>query len=291
MDLSTYRTRFLHHLSTQYPSSELQAMLKILLKEVCPTDWMQRLSQPHLPLPEPVRSYLERAFEDLQTGRPFQYVVGKTWFDHLELEVAEGVLIPRPETEELVHLIDRQGRTLRDKELRILDVGTGSGCIAIALAKRFPRSEVIAWDFSDEAIRIAQRNAEKHLSGVQFCQQDVLQWKQTPREDWDIIVSNPPYITYAEYKDMETHVVDFEPRTALFVENEKPLLFYEAITQLAQERLKPGGFLYFEINAGFATEMKQLVANAGFDQVLVHPDMQGLPRMLSAIRLPNSITI
>lgn len=286
MDLLTFRQLFFDQLSGQYPVSEAQAMLKILLQTWAPKDWMQWLSRPSEKLPSDLEEKLQHALEALKQGRPLQYVLGKAWFDGLELEVGEGVLIPRPETEELIHLITEEWKGVHTNPLQILDVGTGSGCIALALAQRFPDAHVDAWDISEKALIIARRNGQRHGRGVQFIRQDVLQWTHAEAKHWDIIVSNPPYIAWKEKEGMEAHVYAHEPLTALFVKDEQPLLFYEAITALAQAKLKPGGSLYFEINPHYASEMIALVEAADFTEVNIIKDMQGKLRMLSARKQP-----
>jgi len=282
MDLQTFRNHFKERLSSKYSPSEIDSMLRVLIEDVTSYRWIELLAQPALQMDAEQSAELERSLSELQTGKPLHYVLKKAWFAGMDLEVGPGVLIPRPETEELIHLMVRQQEDRKNRPLEILDIGTGSGCIALALAKHFQQARVHAWDKSADALAIAKRNADRTKLAVSFQEVDVLDWRQQPLKSWDLIVSNPPYIRQRERPEMEAHVLDYEPEMALFVEDDRPLLFYETITELAVERSNANGRLYFEINASFAAEMFNLVHQAGFVDVKIHDDMQGLPRMLSA---------
>lgn len=222
----------------------------------------------------------------LSHNEPIQYVVGKTVFEDMTFHTAPGVLIPRPETEELVDWI-------REAEHpgHILDIGTGSGCIAIALAKYFKETDVEAWDISTEALRIAKENNDRNHTNVHFSQQDVLKYQpaQKNRHTYDLIVSNPPYITEKERTTMEKNVLEWEPETALFVPDDDPLLFYRAIARLGRDLLKAGGRLYFEINWLFAQDMQRMLETEGYSDIHTKQDMFGKERMMSASYNPQNL--
>ena len=211
----------------------------------------------------------------LSTARPVQYVLGKAEFCEMEFEVAEGVLIPRPETEELVYRIAERAK----RGARILDVGTGSGAIAIALAKMVSEAEVVAIDISTEALAIAKRNGEKLGVKVEFIEADAL-GDLSHLGKFDIIVSNPPYIPQSDIVDMRRNVVDFEPHTALFVPDNDPLKFYRAIARSASKMLNEEGELWFEIYEKASAEMCEMLYEEGFSRNEVIEDSNLKPRMV-----------
>lgn len=223
----------------------------------------------------------------LQKAEPIQYILGEAEFAGYTFHVAPGVLIPRPETAELVNYIIEQ----TDPDVsNILDICTGSGCIAISIALALPHSSVTAWDISDNALRIAKMNAERLNANVSFEQRDALTLmknfpenidteKETVRK-WDVIVSNPPYICEKEKCSMAKNVLDYEPDIALFVPDEDPLLFYRKITEYAREFLQPHGTLYFEINPLYAEATRQMIEEYGFNEVEIMRDMQLKDRMI-----------
>lgn len=216
----------------------------------------------------------------LLKNEPLQYILGQTSFCGLTIKVAPGVLIPRPETAELVEWIKEVCAT----GSRILDIGTGSGCIALALAHH--GFSVEAWDISSEALSIAQENAINLHLDVTFKQKDILQFDETTAQ-FDIIVSNPPYICNKEAKEMESNVLDYEPHTALFVPDDDPLLFYRAIALYAVNHLSHNGQLFFEINRAYAVETVELLKSLGFIDVTVRQDQFGNDRMIKATA-PNN---
>jgi release factor glutamine methyltransferase len=220
------------------------------------------------------------AVKDLKKHRPIQYILGETMFLGLTFSVNEEVLIPRPETEELVDLIIRENK---GRTLRILDIGTGSGCIAISLKKNLPESQVTGVDISEGALALARNNAEANRVAVPFIQLDILNIFPLPiAEKLDIIVSNPPYVTSSEKKGMESNVLNYEPHLALFVPNEDPLLFYRKIIEVSVVYLNSGGRIYFEINKEKGKEITELLRLSGFDEITVKKDMQGMDRIISA---------
>ncbi|WP_447639792.1 MULTISPECIES: peptide chain release factor N(5)-glutamine methyltransferase [Chitinophagaceae] len=221
----------------------------------------------------------------LLQGQPIQYVIEEAWFMGLPFAVREGVLIPRPETEELVQwILDTIGTNSGD----VLDVGTGSGCIAIALSKLHPDLHVAALDISPDALAIARENNEKLHTNVTFLQQDMLDTKEDFfSEKWDVIVSNPPYITERERLEMHANVLDYEPEVALFVPNGDPLLFYRKIAEIASRSLCSRGYLFFEINEHFGKETVSLLSLLGFRDIILRKDLQGKDRMVKALWLVN----
>jgi release factor glutamine methyltransferase len=237
----------------------LSSMDIILKKEVeVPADWSTRLAR-------------------LTSGEPLQYVMGKTYFrDHL-FAVNADTLIPRPETEELVDLVLEKASDTAS----VLDVGTGSGCITISLKLERPSFQVEAWDISEGALEMARQNADTLKAEVDFKLQDIFSWP-TSKGNWDIIVSNPPYVTEEEKKEMANHVLDFEPHLALFVPNDDALRYYDALADFAIERLSDGGYLCLEINQHFGTQTVELLFSKGFQEVQLKKDFKGNDRMIVA---------
>lgn len=221
------------------------------------------------------------AVKQLKQQRPIQYILGKADFYRLQFIVNEQVLIPRPETEELVDLIIREYKQMQTPT--ILDIGTGSGCIAITLKKNLQAATVTAIDVSEEALKVASQNATLNQAEVSFFQQDILKVNTMPAaapQQFDCIVSNPPYICFSERNEMEKNVLEHEPHLALFVPDEDPLLFYKAIADFALIHLKPRGKLYFEINAAYGLETRQMLEIKGFKNVILISDLNNKNRIL-----------
>ena len=222
---------------------------------------------------------LEDIISQLEAWRPVQYILGSAEFMDMSLEVGEGVLVPRPETEELIEWI----ATESTPKSKILDVGTGSGCIAIALSRAVAESEVWAMDISREALAIARRNAAKYAPMVQFVEGDALKDFATLFDNkFDSIVSNPPYIPLSDKGSMRPNVVEYEPHIALFVADDDPLLFYRSIARTARHMLRDGGRLYFEIYELFAENMRHMLHEEGYSDIAVREDFRGKPRMICA---------
>ncbi|SFS51606.1 peptide chain release factor N(5)-glutamine methyltransferase [Sphingobacterium wenxiniae] len=223
-----------------------------------------------------------RILEELMTSRPLQHILGMADFYGMHLQVNEHTLIPRPETEELVDLIIKQHR--QESTLSVIDIGTGSGCIAIALKKHLPQAEISAMDISTEAVQLARKNALNQEVDIAFMEADVLEWDVFMPEElqFDVVVSNPPYITPQEKEQMHRNVLLFEPHTALFVEEHAPLLFYDVIAQMAKKHLRPEGMLYFEINQYLGKETVDLLEKKGFVNVQLLQDINGVDRMVCA---------
>lgn len=227
--------------------------------------------------------YFRSVVKRMLTGEPYQYVFGKVWFYDLELFIQPGALIPRPETEELVDWILEEEEGPASKV--VIDLGTGSGCIPIALKANRPQDRVSAVDVSEEALQLARKNAEKHQQEISFVNYDLLSdLELTLTENADIIVSNPPYIPVEERLEMADHVVNYEPEKALFVPQNKPLLFYERILLFSERHLKPKGTLYLEIHEHYAQELKVLLTDFGYKSITLRKDLQGKDRMIKATR-------
>lgn len=223
---------------------------------------------------------LNKIFGRLTEGEPVQYVLGRAEFCGRWFSVRPGVLIPRPETEELCAWITADSKASASPKM--LDIGTGSGCIAITLQLDMPESKVTAWDISADALDVARENAQQLGANVSFVKQDALNAK--PEGEWDVIVSNPPYICEKEKKDMAVNVLEHEPHTALFVPDADPLLFYRAITRLAVQTLSKGGRLYFEINPIYADDTCHMMRAEGMTAVELRSDMYGKQRMAKGVK-------
>lgn len=223
---------------------------------------------------------LNKIFGRLTEGEPVQYVLGRAEFSGRWFNVRPGVLIPRPETEELCAWITADSKASASP--KVLDIGTGSGCIAITLQLDMPESKVTAWDISADALDVARENAQQLGANVNFVKLDALNAK--PEGEWDVIVSNPPYICEKEKKDMAVNVLEHEPHTALFVPDADPLLFYRAITRLAVQTLSKGGRLYFEINPIYADDTCHMMRAEGMTAVELRSDMYGKQRMAKGVK-------
>jgi release factor glutamine methyltransferase len=223
---------------------------------------------------------LDHAIARLQKGEPLQYVIGEAHFYGRVFSVGPGVLIPRPETEELVHQILADNKEKRN--LSVIDLGTGSGCIPITLQLELPNARVWGVDISEAALTIAQANEQRLQAHVTWIKTDILSG-QLPEGPFDVVVSNPPYVRELEKAFMNPRVLDYEPASALFVPDSSPLVFYEAIARWASGVITPGGQLYFEINEAFGNETVSLCKDIGFQEVVLFKDMQGKDRMIKAI--------
>ena len=278
-----------HSLVPLYEAGEAQAVVRLLLAEGfglsladCITGAIGQMSSTE-------QECLQQAMTRLQTGEPVQQVLGYAWFCGRRFSVSPAVLTPRPETEELCQWVCESTTA---PQSRLLDVGTGSGCIACTLALNLPAPHVTAVDISAEALRVAQDNANRLGASVQLLQLDILQPdvagpasfapNGTQGEPFDVIVSNPPYIMQSERTAMHPNVLEHEPHLALFVPDDDPLRFYHAIALHARQWLRQGGWLYFEINPLCADRLKHLLQSQGFDQVTLRNDAQGCPRMMRA---------
>ncbi len=265
----------------QYEQHEARSIVRLMVEEMLGLTYTDICCGALSKLTPRQEEQLERCMKQLEEGVPVQYVIGKAWFGDRQFRVAPGVLIPRPETEELCQWIAEESI---DGE-RILDIGTGSGCIAVTLALVCPRAAVTAWDISADALAIAGENAKQLGADVALRQVDVLGDDLSVEEErYSVIVSNPPYICDKEAQDMDSNVLDHEPHIALFVPDEDPLLFYRRIAELACDRLCEGGRLYFEINPIYADDTVRMLSEEGFRDIVVRKDQFGKQRMVRSIK-------
>ena len=265
-------------LQPYYTAEEVSALSRIVCCDLlgqAPTDYYLGKD---IVLSSKKEQELEDILQRLSRFEPLQYIEGRTLFLGREFWVAPGVLIPRPETEELVELMLKE----IPADARILDVGTGGGCIAISLAKELPDALVTAWDVSPEALSVARANARKLQSNVRFVECDVLACQVDEVGLYDVIVSNPPYVTEAEKADMEPNVLQWEPSLALFVPDDDPLRFYRRIAVLGRDMLADGGRLYFEINRAYGREMVEMLRTMGYVRVRVKKDLSQNDRFVIA---------
>lgn len=277
--LAYIRASFRKSLESTLYQNEADNLFWILIEEYTGRQKAIWLSEEEPRLPESVIRDMENASALLRKGYPVQYITGKANFLGVELHVNRSVLIPRPETEELVNLIISEHKN--DKKLSILDIGTGSGCIAIALARHLHNAEVHALDVSEEAILLASENAAKHGVNINFFKGDILDNSlHTGPERYDLIVSNPPYVRDSEKALMRENVTGHEPREALFVQDEDPFIFYRAILDFSQIKLEWGGEVYFEINEFLAAEMVSWLRDIGYSEVRLRQDLNGKDRIL-----------
>ena len=260
-----------------YPAPELNSMLYIMLDkffDVSKKDVVMGLEKR---LSESELLKIIYAVKDLKKHQPLAYILGEWEFFELNFMVNEHTLIPRPETEELVQLIIKENKLSNPI---VLDIGTGSGCIAISLKATIPNSQVFAYDVSKEALAVAKQNANKNNVEITFKEVNILNNKEDLTFRFDVIVSNPPYIPVKDKDSMDKNVLDYEPYLALFVENEQPLLFYIAIAEFAKKHLANNGKLYFEIHEKLGDEVKNLLETNGFTNVEIVDDMNGKNRMV-----------
>ncbi|GEL09533.1 release factor glutamine methyltransferase [Flavobacterium glycines] len=279
MQIKTYRAQFIRELSSIYDEGEAESFFYLILEEKKQLRRIDLALQPDLVFSEADLQVWNSILEQLKLEIPVQYLLGKTHFYGLEFEVNENVLIPRPETEELVDWIIQENLKIEKfKDLKILDIGTGSGCIAISLAKNLPNAQVFAIDVSEKALATAQKNAEINEVKVTFIHKNILETVDLEQE-FDIIVSNPPYVRNLEKQEIKKNVLDHEPHLALFVEDDNALIFYRKIAELARKNLSPNGQLYFEINQYLGKEMVELLENLNFATIELRKDIYGNERM------------
>ncbi len=277
MTLKKLKTHFAESLKGLYPSEEIQSFFNILSEKYLNLSRIEIALNRDRRLTETEAEKFQKAILRLQNHEPIQYIIGETEFYGLPFKVNTHTLIPRPETEELVEWI--LSGFPPSGARGILDIGTGSGCIAISLAKNLPNAKISALDISEEALKIAEANAKLNKVEVNFFQTDILAAETLPKK-YDVIVSNPPYVRELEKKQMQQNVLKYEPHSALYVKDEDPLLFYRAISRLAKNHLNPGGKLFFEINEYLAYEMTELLKAAGFKNIEIKKDIYGKDRML-----------
>jgi release factor glutamine methyltransferase len=281
MQLRVIRDIYREELEALYPREEIDSFFYLILEYHLNLERFVLALQPDLNLTKEEESPLFNSLARLKTHEPVQYILGEAFFFGMRFMVNPAVLIPRPETEELVDWIlnDISGT---ENSINILDIGTGSGCIAIALAKHCDNCRVAAIDISDKALETAQINAENQSVDIKFKKTDIRSWN-TPADRWDIIVSNPPYVRNSEKKEIRPNVKEFEPDLALFVDDKDPLYYYGHILNFAKNHLREGGIIYLEVNRYLAKETKQLLETEKFSEIELKKDFLGNDRMIKAI--------
>jgi release factor glutamine methyltransferase len=277
-----YKSTFLQELSPLYDEKEIESFFYLILEQFHTIKRIDLALNPALEMDALQLLRWEHVVSELKKYKPIQYVLGETEFYGLPFLVNENTLIPRPETEELVDLIIKDLQT-NTASFKILDIGTGSGCIAISLAKNLPTAKVFALDVSEKALETATKNAELNNLNVQFLQKNILETTDLGVQ-FDVIVSNPPYVRILEKEEIHPNVLEYEPHLALFVEDDDALLFYRKIAQLAQKNLTKTGSLYFEINQYLGKETVELLESMGFKDVRLINDIYGNDRIISCNR-------
>ena len=283
MLLLDYKKEFIKTLKNEYPKEEVISFFNIVMEHYLGLTRLELALGPNKEISLEEKQDFNRILLRLQRHEPIQYILGEASFFGLKFKVDNNVLIPRPETEDLVSwILSDLSENDPVTSLNILDIGTGSGCIAISLAKNLPQAKLTALDISKPALEMASKNAKLNGVEVQFINEDVLNLNSIPGT-FDIIVSNPPYVRDLEKKEMHRNVLENEPSQALYVRDTDPLIFYKQITILAKKGLKSGGLLYFEINQYLAEETEQLMKDSGFETI-VKKDIFGNFRMIKGIK-------
>ncbi|MCB0432849.1 MAG: peptide chain release factor N(5)-glutamine methyltransferase [Mangrovimonas sp.] len=287
---------FHKELDAIFGEDEVASFFDILLEQYLGIRRIDLILNPNLTITKSEEQPLFEALSRLKLEEPIQYIIGETEFYGLKLKVNKHTLIPRPETEELVDFIIKsvassvslQSQPRSNKPLKILDIGTGSGCIAIALAKNIPGAKVYAMEVSENALKLARENAKSNGVEVTFIHQDILTASHAElfpaSQKFGLIVSNPPYVRHLEKVEIKNNVLNYEPHLALFVEDNDPLVFYRAIAQFAVENLTENGQLFFEINQYLGEEMIRLLEGFGFQEIELRKDLFGNDRMLKAMK-------
>ena len=284
MKIKQYRTHFIQALLSIYDLGEAESFFYLILEEKQQLKRIDLALNPDLIFSNQEIQLWNSILEQLQKEIPIQYLLGKTSFYGLEFEVNPAVLIPRPETEELVEwIIQSQKSEVRSLNVKILDIGTGSGCIAISLAKNIVNAEVFAIDVSKKALATAKKNGEINQVKVTFLEKNILETDDLEQQ-FDIIVSNPPYVRELEKQEIKKNVLDNEPHLALFVADNDALIFYRKIAELAQKNLSPKGQLFFEINQYLGKEMMELLEKMNFQNIELRQDIYGNDRMIRGTR-------
>ena len=299
MTIKNYRTQFSTSLSAIYPKTEIDSFFFILVDEYLDLQRIDITLNPDFKINNDILLVLNTALKRLKNEEPIQYIIGHTEFFGFPFLVDENILIPRPETEELVEWILLEAANLQSNEasksLNILDIGTGSGCIPISLAKKLPTATVSAIDVSVGALKIAKKNAIVNNVKIEFIEADILQTEHlnifadsstlcntNSKKKFDIIASNPPYVRELEKVEIQNNVLQNEPHLALFVSDDNPLIFYDKIADLAKQHLTKEGLLFFEINQYLGQETAKMLTEKGFKNIELRKDMSGNQRMIKA---------
>lgn len=272
------KNKYHRELAGLYPKSEIDSFLSILFKHIINKSRLELALRPDIELSVAQQNEFAYALNRLKKEEPIQYIIGETEFYGLKFLVNKSVLIPRPETEELVDWMLKDAASAPPQ--KILDMGTGSGCIAITLAKHLPNVQVSAWDVSDQALGVAAKNAEDNKVAIDFEEEDILKYTNPQSLGLDWIVSNPPYVRNVERTEMKANVLEYEPHLALFVEDEDPLLFYRKIIDFALVHLMPKGRIYFEINEFLKEDLIDLMHQKQIENYEFRKDFLGKYRML-----------
>jgi release factor glutamine methyltransferase len=295
MTIDEARKETIKNIRNIYEQNEANNIAELLIESITKLPRSERIIKGDETLSNAQKNLLHSSISRLEKHEPIQYIINEAWFAGMRFYVDRNVLIPRPETEELVEWVVREYSPdsyrdqnteyrIRSTEFRMIDVGTGSGCIAIALKSKLSLAEVWACDISDQALNVARINADALLATIDFVPLNFLdpgQRKQLPNVD--VIVSNPPYVPQNEKKDMKKNVVEYEPSTALFVTDDDPLIFYKAIAEFGREKLNKGGSIYAEIHENLGKPIKRLFLSAGYQTVQLKKDLQEKDRMIKAI--------
>jgi release factor glutamine methyltransferase len=285
--LSQLKIKFITLLKDEYPAQEVSSFFNLLIEFYLGMNRLDFALKPGKEISLEEENKLESAIHRLSLHEPIQYIIGETEFFGLQFKVDKNVLIPRPETEELVQwILEDIGESKNPSNLKILDIGTGSGCIAVSLAKNLPNAEIFALDISEKALKTARENAGLNKVNVNFIQADILNLEALTGK-FDVIVSNPPYVRELEKVEMHLNVLENEPELALYVKDTDPLIFYRKITKLAHAGLQKDGDLYFEINQYLANETEEILKKSGFKTGL-KKDIFGNYRMLRGRRISNN---
>ncbi len=285
MTISEIESIFFDELKDIYGPHEAKSLAWLSISFICKIDRVNYLNIKNEEVSEGNTALLQQVLDELKTGRPLQYILGETDFYGLTFKVNPSVLIPRPETEELVDWVLKKLRSKNRQSLKILDIGTGSGCIPVTIKKNLKSAELYAVDISGEALDTARLNAELNGTQVVFMENDILNpsgdlIKHSP---YSVIISNPPYVTLSEKEKMMPNVLEYEPHSALFVPDDDPLLFYRAIIAFALSHLEPGGLLFLEINENLGAETLNLLRHNGFQSIELRQDLPGKDRMIKAV--------
>ena len=286
MKIRTYKAEFIKNLTSVYDAAEAESFFYIILESKKNLKRLDLALKPDLEFSVNEITVFRALELNLKNEIPVQYLLGTTSFYDLNFEVNKNVLIPRPETEELVDWIVQDNKK-SENSIKILDIGTGSGCIAISLAKNIPNSKITAIDISEKALKIAQKNAIKNNVAVTFLKKNILKISNL-EQIFDIIVSNPPYVRNLEKNEIKKNVLDYEPHLALFVDDDDALIFYRTIATLALKNLSENGRLYFEINQFLGLETVQLLEKLGYKNIELRKDIYGNDRMIKASPPPHS---
>lgn len=281
MILKSLRTYFNNALLGYYPDTEIESFFNLLSEHILKMKRIDISQNLYVVVSGKKYDKFQAAIDKLKSYEPIQYILGDTEFYGLVFKVNSSVLIPRPETEELVAWIINDCKN--KQEISILDIGTGSGCIAISLAKNLPNAKVFALDVSENALKLAKQNAIKNDVEVEFIEADILDC-DLGNMQFDVIVSNPPYVRELEKEAMSANVLNHEPHLALFVKDEDALLFYRKITEISESILKPDGQLYFEINESLGESTKQLLDNSNYKNIELKKDIFKKDRMIKAVK-------